>query len=117
MPQLARLEDGRTVAQGLCDGIADYNRDKHGIPLGAVIGATLSERQELYALRLQDALMLVPGIGAQGATFSDVKSGFGSTRNRVIPSISRQVYQPGPNLNAIKEEIRKQASAAREALF
>jgi orotidine-5'-phosphate decarboxylase len=114
--QQARTPDGRTVALCLADDVAAANAGavQDGIgPIGAVLGATLGGEAGELAARLPNALLLVPGIGAQGATIADVRRDFGAHYARALPSISRAIAQAGPDPAALRERVERFAAEAR----
>ncbi len=82
-------------------------------PIGAVIGATLGREAADLAARLPNALLLVPGIGAQGATVAEVRRDFGAHYARTLPSISRAISQAGPDRAALRERVEKFITEAR----
>jgi len=97
--QQARVPDGRSVAEQLADEITALNATDamDGIGcIGAVLGATQSMEAAGLAERLPQSLLLVPGIGAQGATIADVRRDFARHFERVIPSVSRGIARAGP---------------------
>jgi len=97
--QRAKLPDGRSVAEHLADEISALNRAEpaDGIGgIGAVLGATQGVEAAALAERLPHSLLLVPGIGAQGATIADLRRDFGRHMARAIPSVSRGVARAGP---------------------
>lgn len=116
--QHAQIAPGVTVAQRLCDEIRAHN-DKaqpDGIgPVGAVIGLTCDDAGEHLA-RLSNALVLAPGLGAQGGTFEQLAQRFGSAKERVLASASRAVLARGPDERALRKAITEHCSSAAEAL-
>ena len=56
---------------------------------------------------MPNALLLVPGIGAQGATISDVRAHFGRHYSRVIPSISRAIAGAGPAAGDLRRAVER----------
>jgi orotidine-5'-phosphate decarboxylase len=109
--QNARHEDDRTVAGALADDLTAFNAsalNEAGVgPCGAVIGATLDDADRVLD-RLRTSLILAPGIGAQGATMSDLKARFGATAaKRSLPNVSRQIAHAGPSRAAIRELTEK----------
>jgi orotidine-5'-phosphate decarboxylase len=104
MVQDARLADGRTVAQALADGVAARNTATRGA-LGAVVGATISDEAAPLLSRLGEALILAPGVGAQGADMASVGRKFAAVRDRVLPSVSRDILRRGPSLEALRTAI------------
>jgi len=108
--QQARMPDGRSVAEHLADQIAARNaadgESRLGL-IGAVVGATLGREAADLAARLANALLLVPGIGAQGATIADVRRNFGVHYSRVIPSVSRAVARAGPRPEDLRREVER----------
>jgi orotidine-5'-phosphate decarboxylase len=108
--------DGRTVADSLCDMITQFNEQRSGSeigPIGAVIGATIETDLLSTLERLPKSLILAPGIGHQGATFDDLRKRFQSHASRAIPSSSRAVLDRGPDVEQLHSEIIKQCDAAR----
>ena len=114
MPQNARLVDGRTVAEGLADEITTQNASFGGSPgpVGAVLGATLPEGDAGVVQRLPRSLILVPGLGAQGAEMSDAVRKFATARGRVVPTLSRGILQHGPNITRLRDAVLRHKDAA-----
>lgn len=112
--QSARMADGRTVSQALADAATAQNAATPGL-VGAVIGATVSQHDAAIVERLPGALILAPGVGAQGADLATVGSRFAHAQGRVIPSVSRDILRHGPgvaDLRAAIDRYRDQAWAA-----
>jgi orotidine-5'-phosphate decarboxylase len=114
--QEAVRRDGATVEQAMLRSIADWNaEDVPGAAggrlgaVGAVVGATAATPSaELADLR---GVVLVPGLGAQGATVADVARRFaGLAPGSVLPSASRALLSEGP------EGLRAAASRLRDGL-
>jgi len=108
--QRAVMGDGRTVAERLADDIATRNAvTPSGAlgPFGAVVGGTLGDEVAALAARMPNALLLVPGIGAQGATIADVRGNFGEHYARVVPSVSRGIARAGPDPDALRRRIEQ----------
>ena len=112
--QRARLADGRTVAEHLADDVAATNGGDALGPIGAVVGATLGAEAGALAARMPNALLLVPGIGAQGATIADVRRDFGPHYARVIPSVSRGVARAGPDAQALRQAVERYIAELRD---
>lgn len=97
---------GRTVAQYMVDGCAEYNGATGSEPaighVGVVVGATVKTPPRLDHL---NAPVLMPGVGAQGATMEDVARIAGAQAHLVFPNVSRSVLSAGPEVS----ELRKQA--------
>lgn len=118
--QLARRPGGaRSVAQDVVDACAARNRaesDRRGPdragpvgPVGVVVGATADHGLDLSALH---GAVLVPGLGAQGASPADVAARFAGVRGVVLPAASRSVLAAGPDPAA----LRAAALQLRDAL-
>ncbi|SMH56482.1 orotidine-5'-phosphate decarboxylase [Mesorhizobium australicum] len=107
--QKAMHDDGRTVAEALADSITVINRETgEGIGhVGAVIGATIDAADSTVLDRLPLSLVLAPGVGAQGATISDVKARFGRAAKRTLPSVSRAILAKGPSVAGLRTAIRR----------
>ncbi len=102
--QDARLEDGRTIAQSVADAVHVYNLavgDGEG-PVAAVVGATVVPTSESLLQRMPRALILAPGVGAQGGRISALK---GASSHRILPSVSRSFLQHGPSTTKLREAI------------
>jgi orotidine-5'-phosphate decarboxylase len=114
--QQARMPDGRSVAEHLADQIAARNAADGESDLGligAVVGATLGREAADLAARLPSSLLLVPGIGAQGATIGDVRLNFGVHFSRVIPSLSRAIARTGPGPEDLRREVERRIAEIR----
>jgi orotidine-5'-phosphate decarboxylase len=115
--QDAKLADGRTVATALADDITAFNAEiGEGVgPIGAVMGATIEGSATETLARLPNALILAPGIGAQGATFDDMARNFGPATERALPSASRSILGKGPSVPELRTAIEQHCEAARRA--
>lgn len=100
--QLAARE-GRTVAQQVVDAARAYNDQAGQHAIGLVIGGTL-KRLDLDLTGYFGSI-LVPGIGAQGATIDTLAQLFGAAASNVLPSASRQVMQAGPDVAALRSVV------------
>lgn len=112
--QSARHQDGRTVAETLADEIVAANRQNPGA-IGAVVGATIAQEAASLVERLPSALILAPGVGAQGAQMEDVGRKFASARGRVLPSVSRDILRHGPSIQALRDAIDRYRERAHAA--
>lgn len=110
--QSARVASGVTLAEHLAERTAARNGHDRAT-VGAVVGATLTEGERMVTSKLDKALMLVPGVGAQGASFADIARSFGDAKRFAIPSVSRAFLEAGPDLHALR---RKAIQLSREAL-
>ncbi|ETX15806.1 aminotransferase class IV [Roseivivax halodurans JCM 10272] len=81
-------------------------------PVGAVIGATLGAEAARTVSLMPNALFLVPGIGAQGASLDDLSRIFAGAGRRVIPTSSRAVLAAGPDVASLKASIAETRDAA-----
>jgi orotidine-5'-phosphate decarboxylase len=116
--QHAVMADGRSVAERLADDIAAANaasRDGDLGSVGAVVGGTLGDEVAPLAARMPDALLLVPGIGAQGATIADVRANFAAHFSRVIPSMSRSIARAGPDADGLRRQVLRHIAEIRGA--
>ncbi len=68
-------------------------------PVGLVVGATVGEQLAATGVDLAavGGHLLVPGLGAQGATAQDVARHLGSLAALLVPSASREVLHAGPD--------------------
>jgi orotidine-5'-phosphate decarboxylase len=114
--QGARVADtGRSVAEMLAAEIAAFNERRGAPVVGAVMGATLAPAAlDPVVAALDGALMLTPGIGAQGATFSDLEGSMARARRSVIPTASRSALAAGFTDNALRTSMATAAAGARD---
>jgi len=108
---------GPSVEQGLLAEIGSINArlapDGVG-PVGAVVGPThIEPALDLTAGR---CLFLAPGVGAQGATPSDVAAVFAQCQDRVMPSASRSLLAAGPDIGRLRDAAAALAAEFRGAL-
>jgi orotidine-5'-phosphate decarboxylase len=102
--QGAAAGGGLTVDQRLLADIGALNaRLAPGAvgPVGAVVGAGRVDPP--LDLAAANALLLAPGIGAQGAGPADVAATFAACPDRVLPSASRSLLAAGPDAGALRD--------------
>jgi orotidine-5'-phosphate decarboxylase len=110
------LSDGRPVWHAVAELVAEWGGDlvgDHGLSsLGAVVGAThpraVSEARRL----MPQALLLLPGVGAQGATPADVARAFTSGPASAVVTVSRSVIYA---FRTVGDAEWRQAAAAEAA--
>lgn len=97
--------DGKMLSQRMVDECAQYNRadDPEYIGhVGVVVGATVSTPPVLDWL---NAPVLMPGVGAQGATMADAEAIAGAVGHLVFPSVSRSVLSAGPDVAELRKRV------------
>ncbi|WP_375665913.1 MULTISPECIES: orotidine-5'-phosphate decarboxylase [unclassified Bartonella] len=113
----------QTLSLHLAQCICDYNSQSsvlhHNIgPIGAVIGATLGSESKDTIEQLNNSLFLVPGIGAQGGTMTQLANQFPQRLwQNVIPSVSRSITDVGRNIVDLKNVINHFAEQAQSTLM
>ena len=108
--QDAKIQDGRTVAEYISDRVREINMRSR--VLGSVIGATLKkEKIESILNKLENTLILSPGIGAQGASYYDILENFSS--KFIITPISRGILKNGPNLDLLRDSINREINNSK----
>jgi orotidine-5'-phosphate decarboxylase len=89
------LSDGRKVWHQVADLVRDWGADlvgDHGLSsIGAVVGATYPREVAEARRLLPQSVLLLPGIGAQGASPADVARAFTSGPASALVSVSRRV--------------------------
>jgi orotidine-5'-phosphate decarboxylase len=120
--QEAVRHDGTTVEEAMLRGIALWNAEELGEAdgdrlgsVGAVVGATGGSTPDgLEGLDELGGVVLAPGLGAQGATVSDVRRRFARCAPRsVLPAASRGLLMEGPSgLRAASARLRDELAAA-----
>ncbi|GAB3075208.1 orotidine-5'-phosphate decarboxylase [Corynebacterium aquatimens] len=91
-----------TLAQFMVDECARLNEVPGIGHVGVVVGATVKTPPVLDHL---NGPVLMPGVGAQGATLEDVTRIAGANAHLVFPNVSRSVLSAGPDV----AELRKRA--------
>ena len=56
-----------------------------------------------------NAVVLMPGVGAQGATLDDVSRVAGDAAHLVFPNVSRSVLAAGPDARELRKRARELA--------
>jgi len=115
--QTARLETGERVEDGLLRQLAEANEgfDLLG-PYGAVVGAT--RQHSGFDFENVRGPFLVPGVGAQGATPSDVGRLFARcVKGSVLVPVSRAITQAGPERRGLHDAARRYRDDLVDALL
>ena len=97
--------DGKMLSQRMVDECAEYNRASdagHIGHVGVVVGATVATPPALDRL---NAPVLMPGVGAQGATVADAEAIAGEVGHLVFPSVSRSVLAAGPEVAELRKRL------------
>jgi orotidine-5'-phosphate decarboxylase len=116
--QHARTAGGRMVGQTILDEVAERNAGSlvqgggagaglgHvGVVVGGTIGRTGADFSHV------NGSILVPGIGAQGATAQDLDDVFGVAKELVLPSSSREILRAGPDPDALRRAVDEAQAA------
>ncbi len=89
------LSDGRPVWQGVASIVADWGSDLVGerglSSVGAVIGATHARAVGEARKLMPQSILLLPGVGAQGASPGDLERAFTSGPASALVAASRSV--------------------------
>ncbi|GAB2615465.1 orotidine 5'-phosphate decarboxylase [Paractinoplanes abujensis] len=113
--QHAVASDKRTVGQAVIDEISQLNAGAEPLgSLGLVIGATIGDTG--HDLSRVNGPLLAPGLGAQGATPSDLRSVFGESLRNVLPSYSREVLAAGPGVVELRAAAERAVADCETAL-
>ena len=103
--------DGRTIAQQVVDECARRNeahtQDGEAGNVGVVVGATLTQAPDLSHL---GGPVLMPGVGAQGASAGDVARIAAGVEHLAFPNISRAVLGTGPRIADLRSAVVTAAS-------
>jgi orotidine-5'-phosphate decarboxylase len=93
--QDVRLSDGRRLWQHVAGLVGEWGEDLVGerglSALGAVVGATFPREVAEVRRLLPQAVLLLPGVGAQGATPADVARAFTSGPASALVAASRSI--------------------------
>ncbi len=102
--QSARLESGESLTQALAVRIAAHEA------AGAVVGATRKDLSPTLLAAFGDSLLLVPGLGAQGADFSALA--LFPNQKALIPTATRSVLHAGGGRTSFHDALRRHQEAA-----
>lgn len=102
--QTCRNDQGETISQQIVNACAKENSVYWPAQgnVGVVVGATLTMPPDLGDL---NGPVLLPGVGAQGATPEDVRRITNGWENLGFPSVSRSVLNAGPDVSALKKAV------------
>ena len=111
------LADGRPLWQHVAGLVHEWGGDlvgEHGLSsVGAVVGATFPREVKEARRLLPQAVLLLPGIGAQGGTPADLAGAFASAPASALVSASRSVIYA---FRASGGDYRAAAAAEAERL-
>lgn len=110
--QQQRNTNGLTISQQIVDQAAATNKPykdagRYG-NVGVVVGATLKNPPVLNEL---NGPVLLPGVGAQGATAADVSRIVQGSEELAFANISRAILEKGPSVFALRDAV---AAASEE---
>lgn len=105
--------DGRSVAQRVVDELAERNTAAGAAvgALGVVVGATLDTPPKLDQL---NGPVLLPGVGAQGATPDDVRTLTAAAPELGFANVSRAILSHGPQVADLRESVISTAAEFRD---
>ena len=98
LEELRVAETGRPVFATVARWVAQWSRDSRGRcgygAVGAVVGGTAGRQIAELREEMPEAILLVPGYGAQGATAEDIAPAFDANGRGAIVNSSRAVLFP-----------------------
>ena len=102
--QGCHTEHGATISQQIVDACAQESSAYQPAvgSVGVVVGATLATPPDLRKLH---GPVLLPGVGAQGATAKDVKRITKDLVGLSFPSVSRGIHSVGPKVSTLKKAV------------
>ena len=90
-----KLESGKFLYQEILERINDWNQNKN---CGIVFGATKIDELKSNILNFGNLSILLPGVGAQGGSMSEVKKVFNDNkRENYIVNVSRSIIYKSSN--------------------
>jgi orotidine-5'-phosphate decarboxylase len=106
---------GKTVAQSVIDEISQLNAGVEPLGnFGVVVGATMVDNGHEFTDI--NGPMLAPGVGAQGGKAADLRRVFGQDLSRVLPSVSREILNAGPSVEALRTVMERELADCRAAI-
>jgi orotidine-5'-phosphate decarboxylase len=115
MVQHARTASGGTVAQLIIDECSQVNAGAQPLGhVGVVVGATVGDTGHDFSSI--NGPILAPGLGAQGGSAADLITVFGSARDAVLPSYSREVLGAGPDTARLRDAAARALADCDRAL-
>ncbi len=113
--QHARTPSGGTVAQSIIDECSQVNAGVRPLGhVGVVVGATVGHTGHDFTFI--NGPILAPGLGAQGGSAADLVTVFGSARDAVLPSYSREVLAAGPDPDGLRAAVARARAECERAL-
>ncbi|MBK9386682.1 MAG: orotidine-5'-phosphate decarboxylase [Planctomycetes bacterium] len=115
--QALELRDGRRFDQAVADLVEGYALEtlEPGFgyaPVGAVVGATRAEELAELRARMAHAILLLPGVGAQGAALAPLAAAFDAEGMGALVPVSRGLLQAHAEPGAPKDWKEGVAKAA-----
>lgn len=104
-----------SVARTVVEDVARLNAGSQPVgDVGLVVGATVGDAPADLGIDLAGAgaVLLAPGVGAQGAGPADLARTFAGAERRVLASVSRGILSAGP----IPEQVRSAAESVTAQL-
>ncbi|MCA9321793.1 MAG: orotidine-5'-phosphate decarboxylase [Planctomycetes bacterium] len=114
-----RVADGRRVYEHTADLVNDLAGQGEGYSaIGAVTGATHPRQLPELRASMSRSWLLVPGVGAQGATMADAAAAFDQNGSGAVVNVSRGIMTPwsGPAPADWRKAVRAAAIEYRDAL-
>lgn len=112
--------DGRTVAEHVADMVAEAGQElvgEHGYSsVGAVVGATYPGQARALRERMPQAIVLVPGYGAQGGAAADAVAAFDQGGGGAVVNASRAITYPKGDEPSDEEALRQGLRARIDAM-
>jgi len=103
--QHAGAAGGRSVGGRILDHLCGLNDGAEPLgSFGAVVGATLADTGESFAI---NGPVLAPGYGAQGGSAADIARIFGAAAHNVLASTSRELLRHGPDVTRLRDAARR----------
>lgn len=108
-PDQADLQ-GHGISEKVAGWVTHTNQGETGEygSVGAVVGATHPQELHHYRALMPRAILLLPGLGAQGASPQDLQAAFNADGTGALVSASRAVqYADGLNVGASRNAARQ----------
>lgn len=112
---LRRLSGGKIVSTYIADKLSHKQQDSKS-SIGMVVGATKAAKLQPVINNFTEAPLLIPGIGAQGGSVTDLAEALKTHEGIPLINSSRSIIYAGRDSRNWKQQVAEAASNTKEEL-